>query len=178
MLYNRATLETDQFKEIITNPNRPIKFTPMLSGHKLQRVFFFQKYKWIHKYLYIIQLICSFIYFNYFWTFIYLSIHFFLPPFWRRVFFDTRKLFTCGWWVVDWFVCPCFRPVVFLLVQECHALESTVFVFTVWVSKIPVVPEEEPTDQRVTVEHSCMPTLSLSFMFNLKEIELSSVCSQ
>lgn len=136
---------------------------------------FFQKYKWIHKYLYIIQLICSFIYFNYFWTFIYLSIHFFLPPFWRRAFFDTRQLFTCGWWVLDWFVCPCFRPVVFLLVKECHALESSVFVFTVWVSKTPAVPEE---DQRVTVEHSCMTALSLSFIFNLKEIELSSVCSQ
>lgn len=100
---------------------------------------------------------------------------FFLPPFWRRAFFDTRQLFTCGWWVLDWFVCPCFRPVVFLLVKECHALESSVFVFTVWVSKTPAVPEE---DQRVTVEHSCMTALSLSFIFNLKEIELSSVCSQ
>lgn len=181
MLYNHATLETDQFKEIITNPNRPIKFTPVMSGHKLQlqRFFFFRHInKSINIYISFNWYVHSFILIISEHLFVYKYIFSCLLFCARWLFFVTRQLFMCGWRVLDWFVCPCFRPVVFLLVQECHALESTVFVFTVWVSKIPAVHEEEPIDQRVTVEHSCMPTLSLSFIFNLKGIELSSACSQ
>lgn len=67
-------------------------------------VFFFQKYKWIHKYLYIIQLICSFIYFNYFWTFIYLSIHFFPASFLAQgVFWHSPTVHV--WLMSAWLIC-------------------------------------------------------------------------